>query len=62
MVNEKFRMGCWNTSNRLSNTFSFPHFSGLRFEEKGRKSRFKIIGCHTVHINTCFININDHDQ
>ena len=62
MVNEKLRMGCWVTSSGLSDTFSFPCFSGLRFEEKSRKSRCKIIGCHTIYINTCFNNIDDYDQ
>ena len=61
MVNEKLRMGCWFTSSGLFGTFSFPCFSWLRFKEKSRKSRFKIIGCRTIHINTCHNNIHDYD-
>ena len=61
MVNEKLRMGCWVTSSGLFGAFSFPRFSGLRFEEKNRKSRCKIIGCYTIHINTCHNNIYDCD-
>ena len=60
MVNEKLRMGCWVTSSGLSDTFSFPCFSGLRFEEKSRKSRCEIVGCYTIHINTCHNNIYDY--
>ena len=62
MVNEKLRMGCWVTRSGLSNTFPFPRFSGLRFEEKSRKSRCEIIGCHTIYINSYLNNINDYDQ
>ena len=61
MVNEKLRMGCWVTGSGMFGTFSFPCFSGLRFEEKSRKSRCKIIGCHTIHINTCHNDIYDYD-